>query len=355
MSAINPRNERVKHKYERHLAEGDGLQPITVEHTMRAIEEFEQFTGLKDFRLFNSQRAEDFRKHLLAADPAPSLRTVHSKVTRLARFFRWLSEEPGFRQRIRALDAKYFELSKRQKLIMQETPVKRGPSIEDLQKVIRRMPTSTPREWRDKALVALIALTGVRIGAVISLKLRHVRPDFLGIDQIGAEVGTKQGRSFVSVFMPLGDDICGILKDYVRLLRDHLGFTDDDPLFPASNRLAGLGHGSLSDVTRLHWESDGSARRIFRSAFEAAGVPYFTPHTSRHSLTNLGLRIAPDIPTFVALSQNLGHKSPLTTLKSYASITPEEQVALIQNLHSGSQDNELKFLIGRLSKLLATH
>ena len=352
MTRLNPGNERIKFRYVHHLAEGEGLSTKTVEHTMLAIEAFERFTDRKDFKLFRRTSAEAFRKHLLSADPPASLRTVHSKVTRLAKFFRWLSDEPGFHH-VRASDAKFFALNRRDQRIMQETPVKRGPSVSELQQLVRRMPTSTPRECRDRALVALIALTGIRIGAAISLKVRHVRADGLGINQNGAEVRTKQGRSFTSVFLPLGKDLCGIIPNYVRLLRTEWGFTDNDPLFPAANQLAGLGQGSLCDVAKVHWKTDGPARKIVKQAFDAAGLPYFTPHTLRNTLANFGLSVAPDIETWVALSQNLGHKSPMTALKAYVSIHPDEQIALIQKLHHKSLDDDLEEQMKRLSATLA--
>jgi site-specific recombinase XerD len=94
------------------------------------------------------------------------------------------------------------------------------------------MPHSTDVEKRDRALVACILLTGARVMAVTTLKLKHVRADRLGIDQRAEEVRTKFSRSYTTVFFPVGDDIREIFFDYVDYLRHELKLNGEDPLLP---------------------------------------------------------------------------------------------------------------------------
>ena len=39
------------------------------------------------------------------------------------------------------------------------------------------MPSNTPRQMRDKAIFALLCLTGIRVEALTSLKIKHVDLD----------------------------------------------------------------------------------------------------------------------------------------------------------------------------------
>lgn len=57
------------------------------------------------------------------------------------------------------------------------------------------MPHTTPREKRDKAIFALLCLTGVRVGALISLRIKHVDLAEKSVTQNPREVATKFCKS----------------------------------------------------------------------------------------------------------------------------------------------------------------
>src|SRR6516225_4562519 len=51
----------------------------------------------------------------------------------------------------------------------------------------------------------------------------------------------------------------------------------DDPLFPATKIVVGDSrHFEASGLDRKHWSSAGPIRAIFKGAFAATGLPYFT-------------------------------------------------------------------------------
>lgn len=62
------------------------------------------------------------------------------------------------------------------------------------------MPENTPRELRDKALFALLCLTGARAGAAITLRTKHGDFEDTSVRQNPREVATKFGKSIESFF-----------------------------------------------------------------------------------------------------------------------------------------------------------
>jgi len=44
-------------------------------------------------------------------------------------------------------------------------------------------------------------------------------------------------------------------------------------------------------LERAPWLTATPIRKIFQSAFEAAGLPYYNPHSFRHTLAMLGERL----------------------------------------------------------------
>ena len=87
-------------------------------------------------------------------------------------------------------------------------------------------------------------------------------------------------------------------------------------------------------------------RTIFREAFEAAGLPYFNPHSFRNTLVRFGQDVCKTPEEFKAWSQNLGHEGPLTTFLSYGEVAYDRQGEIIRELatprpHPQANANEI--------------
>jgi hypothetical protein len=89
-------------------------------------------------------------------------------------------------------------------------------------------------------------------------------------------------------------------------------------------------------LARKHWKDAAAIRRIFKDAFERAGLPYFNPHSFRNTLTSLGERICPTPEAFKAWSQNLGHAHVLTTFTSYGTVAQHRQDEIMTQLANGA-------------------
>lgn len=341
---VNPDNERVKRRYFHELREADGLAEVTIDHAARAIADFERFNGWADFKRFRASDASGYRKHLLAAggkrkSQLSNRSTVRTKLVQVQKFFTWLAKQPGFRSRISYADPKYFNLSNRDKRIAAQRPLKPTPTREQVRHVILSTPCGTDIELRNRALIALILLTGIRVTAAITLKLKHVRPDG-SIFQDANEVKTKFAKTQTTYFFPVGTDIRELFEAYVSHLRTNLLWGEDDPLFP-STRQALDEQRSLKPVglSKEHWKTSHPVRQIFKRTFEAAGVPYHTPHSLRRTLARLGERVCRTPEELKAWSQNLGHDELMTTF-GYGAVPLQQQADILARLKADPPADE---------------
>ena len=78
--------------------------------------------------------------------------------------------------------------------------------------------------------------------------------------------------------------------------------------------------------------SAGAIRRIFKQAFERAGLPYYNPHSFRSTLAVLGEKICRTAEEWKAYSQNFGHSSPMTTYNSYGPVALHRQAEILNAL-----------------------
>jgi integrase/recombinase XerD len=116
-------------------------------------------------------------------------------------------------------------------------------------------------------------------------------------------------------------------------LREGLGWSGEDPLFPAT-RMGPGPEGLFVPVglERAHWRTAEPVRRVFRTAFGSAGLPYFPPHSIRKTIARLGEEVCQSPEEFKAWSQNLGHEGVLTTFTSYGTVSPGRQAEIIRSI-----------------------
>lgn len=339
MAKHNAANARKKRDYFIWLKEAQRRNEASIDAVAKALARFEEANGNKDFKAFHRAQAVAFKQRL---DKQPAVRTgkplsratVNSTLSALRAFFVWLAGQPGYKSRLTYGDADYFNLAEKDVRIAKATRHKAFPTIEQVHHVIAAMQAATAIERRNRALVAFALLTGARDGALASFRLKHVDLVHGSIDQDAREVKTKGSKSFVTTFFPVGGDALQIVHDWCDYLRTALLWGDEDPLFPPTQ--IGLGeNGGFAPVGLRRgdcWQGAGSIRDIFRKAFEAAGLPYFNPHSFRDTLVQHGERTCTTIEAFKAWSQNLGHERVMTTLTSYGTVAPHRQAELIRGM-----------------------
>lgn len=337
MSKFNPENERIKHRYLDFLSDAKQLAPSTVDQVAAAIADFEQSTGLRDFRLFRYEQAQSYKHRLTRAAHPTTNRplakaTINSRLAALKSFFQWLSQQPRFRK-LNYSDAEYFNLSSNDERIAKAVRTRPAPTVEQVKHVVLSMPCNSVIERRNRALIAFTLLCGARDNAIASMSLKHVDIERRHVFQDAREVRTKNAKTIDTWFFPMGDDIELIVAEWVRLLRADLLWGSDDPLFPPTKVALGpSGHFENCGLERRHWRSAAGIRKIFREEFERVGLPYFNPHSFRKTLALYGLKQCKDLEALKAWSQNFGHSSMLTTLNSYGHIPSERQAEILSRL-----------------------
>lgn len=333
-----PENERLKHRYQAYLTHAKRQSEASLDKAMAAIRRFEIYCKCQPFKKFHINQASGFKQHLAEQHSTQSGKplsaaTLHSTMSALKAFFIWIADQPGYRSRIRYADAEYFNVSERDRSVATAKREQPTPTMEQIRCVLDQMPSQTEIEKRDRALIAFTILTGARDGAIASMQLKHVDLRTHSVLQDAREVRTKFAKTFTSVFFPIGDEIVVILEEWVGFLRAEKLFGDTDPLFPAT-RVA-LGDQQKFETTgidRKPWSNANTIRKIFKSAFANAGLPYSNPHSFRRTLAQLGERLCRTPEEFKAWSQNLGHEQVLTTLTSYGNVASTRQAEILRRL-----------------------
>lgn len=336
MAKPNPANERIKREYLRYLKEAMGRDEATLDGVAKSLARFEEATGRKDFKRFHREQAVAFKKQLAEALSVRTRErlakaTVQSTLRDLKAFFFWLAHQPGYRSVISYGDADYFNLSERDAAIARARREKPVPSLEQVHHVLAAMPAATPLERRDRALIAFTMLTAARVGALATFRLQHLNEGEGYVEQDARVVATKFGKTFRTWFMPVGGEALAIVQDWIaELKRDHL-WGPADPLFPATRMgLNDAGGFAPLGLERKAWATTQPIRDIFRRAFEAAGLPYFNPHSFRDMLVQHAMKLNLSAEEMKAWSQNLGHADVLTTFTSYGQVPTHRQGVLIR-------------------------
>lgn len=352
MMKHNPENERIKRKYFAYLKEARRHCEPTVDVSAMALHRFEEYTRFRDFKLFHSDQAVAFKRHLAQqkgqkSGEVLSKATLYATLTNLKRFFQWLAGQPGFKSRFQYSDAEYFNLSDKDTRIATAHREQRAPTLEQIKHVIHSMPAGTEIERRNRAIIAFTTLTGARDSAVASMRLKHIDLVTNSVYQDARDVRTKFSKTFHTFFFPVGDEIRAIVAEWVLYLRSEKLCGNDDPLFPATRvSLGDTRQFEASGLERSHWATATPIREIFRKAFEAAGLPYFNPHSFRNTLVKFGQDVCRTPEEFKAWSQNLGHEGPLTTFLSYGEVAYDRQGEIIRELatprpHPQANANEI--------------
>ncbi len=359
MNKHNPNNERIKRKYLIFMKEARQQQEATIDAIAKAINRFESYTQFRDLKSFHFEQAVGFKKHLAKqcnkrTGDKLSKATLNSTLRQLKSFFQWLSMQAGYKSRINYPDAEYFNLSENDVRVATAKRSKPVPTIEQIKYVIDFMPSGTTLEKRNRCLIAFILATGGRDSAIASLKLKHVDLVVGRVFYDAREVNTKFSKTFASDFFQVGDEVLCIIHDWVNYLRDERLWGNDDPLFPSTDVKQGKNKTfEAVDIKKEHWKTASPIRKVFKEAFEGAGLTYFNPHSFRKTLVGLGEKLCQTPEEFKAWSQNMGHEGVLTTFFSYGEVQPTRQSEILKSLGQPRSKENQGFDMEMMAKAIA--
>lgn len=356
----NQSNDRIKRRYFSYLKDARGRDAQSISHVANAIARFERHTSGSCFKDFKVTQAVEFKEHLhQTKNPrtgAPlSMTTMHGILSHLRAFFQWLSKQPSFKARLNYDEADYFNLSEKERRVANATRPKNVPTLDQIEKVLRSMPTTTDIERRNRALVAFALLTGARASALVSARLKHVDIETRHFYQDAREVRTKFSKTISTWFFPVGAYAESIVVDWVSFLRVELRYAANDPVFPSTLIEGGEQQKfEVSGISRKHWASAESLRAIFREAFAGAGLAYSNPHTMRNVLARLGTQVCKTAEELNAWADNLGHNDVLTTLRTYGRVPDYRRQEIFDGMRKGpAPTNDGDQLLRKLKALIA--
>jgi len=343
MPEYNPLNERLKKQYEDTLLHENYREERTADSVWKAINLYENYTGRRDFTTFDMEQAKGFKRWLVKQKNAKgellSLSTVRSTLKILRDFFGWLSIHPQYIRKIDGRAAGYLRLSNNAERAGRATKELPIPSVEEVHKVLEAMPHGTEIEKRDRAVIAFMALTGVRDAALISLKMKDVDRVKKEVWQDPKHVDTKNRKAISTFFMPFDPLWQDIVMEWLDYAEQELGFKPDDPLFPkqAVKCNPATLKFEVTGLSREHCANATPVRQIFHAGFTLAGLPYYNPHSFRKMLAIWALENCTQME-FKAISQNIGHQHAITTYNSYGTLNDHKRRSVISAIGTGKTD-----------------
>ena len=306
-----------------------------MDQVRHAIDRYETYIRFKGFETFNREQAMGFKHFLLATDALRSgkpmsLSTVHHILQANKDFLAWLHNRAGFRRAISLHDIAYLNLSRGEESQARTSKPKDYPSVEEFRRAIMAMPEVSEIDRRDRAVMAALLLTGMRDAALIGLKLRDVDIANRYIFQDPRHANTKFRKPIHTFLLPIGGEVDQVFGEWISFLRGEKEFGPDDPVFPKTQVGPGQDQAFTAlGIGREHWADAAAVRRIFRDAFKRVELPFGKPHTVRNTLVQFAYQQRLTAEQMKALSQNLGHESPMTTFSSYGPLTRERQGEVI--------------------------
>ena len=331
-------NERMKHDYIFYLEETTGLDEKSTDKVLAAILKFEQSTSSKPFTKFHIEQAARFKRDLARAkNPRTGELLTHATIDAtlalVRKFFIWLAGRDGYRSKFTYSDADYFKNNRKSSRIAHAQRDVPYPSLEAAFHAFQALQNGSETERRDKALFAFLMLTGARIGAVASLKLKHVNMSEHHVCQDARDVATKGAKDIDTWFFPVDPAYLDCFTVWVTYLKADKFFGPEDALFPKA--LIGIKEGegfANLGLSREGYSSTSNLNKIIRTAFANVQMPEYTPHSFRKTLFQYGVERCDNLEELKAWSMNLGHEHLSTSYNSYLPMSRENRRNIFKKL-----------------------
>ncbi len=265
-------------------------------------------------------------------------------------FFEWLRDEH-----------KDYQRSITKSFINQVHPLREEKEPKQYEKVqfdeiieMMNLPVRTLGERRIRAATAFLYLSGVRVGAFVTLPIKAIDLQAKTVLQFPS-LGTRtKYRKHATTHLLSIPELFDVVKDWDQFVRSQL---PDDAMW-----FAPIGdNGKLkSGVTPIATSRDDRVRKDLRAWLESNGMIYRSPHKFRHGHAVYGVKHAGTVTELKALSQNLMHSNLQTTDGIYGILSETDVGDVINNFgqakpkEDSSEIAKLTAKIDMLLKLMAT-
>lgn len=270
-------------------------------------------------------------------------------------FFKWAREE--YPRMYKDIDQNWIKSIRPPKARSEQAEVKTR-EIYTLEEVIRLVscPAETMMLRRMQAACAFLFLSGMRIGAFVSLPISCVDLEHLTVHQLPSRgVLTKNHKAGNTTLLNI-PELLAVVRDWDTFIRsrvpDHiLWYT------PLNHDLQPAAENPKKERIRTRQDN---FRDDLRSLCDAAGVSYKSAHKFRHGHAVYGLKRAKNMGELKAVSQNLMHATVGITDGIYGNLVSDDVHNVIASLSevkpaSGSQKDALQQAIELLQRMAIQH
>lgn len=240
-------------------------------------------------------------------------------------FFEWLrSSEPS---KYKSITNAWLGTLRAAKVKQTQPPSREVFTVEDVRQIIA-LPHDTLTDWRNQAAIAFLFLSGMRVGALVTLTLECVDLASHSVKQWPAlGVRTKNSKVATTYLLDI-PDLLTFVKGWDTFIREQL---PSGALWYASLNTDGmqLTGATVAGVERRAMVAKGIMRMCGR-----AEIPYHSPHKLRHGHTLYALKRAQTIADLKAISQNLMHASLTVTDSIYGVLAGDDVSERIAGLNA---------------------
>ncbi len=196
----------------------------------------------------------------------------------------------------------------------------------DMVQAVTRLKPQTIKEQRDQAAIAFLFLSGMRIGAFVTLPIHCVDIAKQRVQLPKYGVKTKYHKAAVTSLLPLPKllEVVTAWDTLVKRVQPPKALW-----YPILSR-DGMQFGGWTGETSDHRRQDFS--RGLRHLCKRAGLERSHPHAIRHEHAIYALKHVKTVEEFKAVSQNIMHSNMVTTDTIYSKLTNDNVHDVIASL-----------------------
>ncbi|MFC2063801.1 tyrosine recombinase XerC [Chloroflexota bacterium] len=217
-------------------------------------------------------------------------------------------------------------------------------------KAISRAPVETVGERRIRASAVLLFLSGIRIGALVSLPLEAVDIENFIIKQWPKLGVRKKFKKHATTYLLIIPDLLEVVREWDEEVRSICG---NDGLWFA--KMSPKTRKIIPGAMTIGDHRDSIATRDLKKWLIKVDLPYHSPHKFRHGFAVYAIKMAKDITALKAISQNLMHSNISITDGVYgilSSMDIKEQIMILGNEIPSENTSELESRVRKLEIIL---
>ncbi len=259
-------------------------------------------------------------------------------------FFTWLSEDEAGYKHIKQAWIKKIKVKRLSNIPKNKDVV----SLEEIL-AIATSPAQTALARRARAAMVFLYLSGMRIGAFVSLPIQAVDIPNRVVTQFPSLGVRTKNRKFGTTYLLDIPELLKVVQDWDDEVRSIL--PPNGLWFAPFNSQTGCIDPNITEAGEHRLTL---ARKNFKSWLDQEGLTYHSPHKFRHGHIHYGLTRSKNIADFKAVSMNAMHSNMEITDQFYSVLHNEEIKSRISGLNKSDKSNDRGETIRILENLLSS-